>query len=223
MRLYLSSYRLGNATEQLLHLMGNGRRVGIIPNALDLIPADDRERYRLTTYDPAAEFLRLGLEAETLDLRDHFGRGGLDQILPRYNLIWVLGGNSFVLRRAMAQSGFDQAIAAALSDDLLVFGGFSAGAVVATPTLRGIELIDDPRPVPPGYAEPILWDGLGLVDFSIVPHVDSDHPETELAASSATHMAEHRMPYRTLRDGEVIIRDGVHIRLVDARGEIGPC
>lgn len=48
--------------------------------------------------------------------------------------------------------------------------GYSAGAVVATPTLCGIELVDPPDDVPRGYDAPIPWDGMGLVDFSVAPH-----------------------------------------------------
>jgi dipeptidase E len=220
MRLYLSSYRLGNAVETLLRLIGGGRRVAIVANALDLIPDQQRAHFRQTTYDPVVEFARLGLQAEMLDLRDYFGGKGLDATLSRCDLVWILGGNSFVLRRAMAQSGFDRAIATALAGDELVYGGFSAGAVVATPTLRGIEVMDDPQPVPVSYARDIVWDGLGLVDFSIVPHVDSDHPETELAAVALGRMAKLALVHRPLRDGEVIVREGDAIRLLGTREEI---
>lgn len=214
MKLYLSSYRLGNGVETLLTLLGSGRRAAVVSNALDLIPADQRERYRTNVYDPMAEFAGLGLEAEELDLRDYFKhREGLTGTLANYDLVWVLGGNSFVLRRAMRLSGFEAAIHGALAQGL-VYGGFSAGAVVATPTLCGIEVMDEPQPVPAGYAEEIVWDGLGLVDFSIVPHVLSDHPETELAAVALANMARQNMPHRALRDGEVIVREGDAIRLI---------
>ena len=48
--------------------------------------------------------------------------------------------NAFVLRRAMQLSGFDDIIVDLLDADAIVYGGFSAGAVVAAPSLEGIHL-----------------------------------------------------------------------------------
>lgn len=87
----------------------------------------------------------------------------------------------------------------------LIYGGWSAGAVVAGPTLRGIEIMDDPYIVAESYQIEPVWDGLGLVDFSIVPHFESDHPEAEAAARAHEHMTATGIPHRTMRDGEVII------------------
>ena len=53
----------------------------------------------------------------------------------------MVGGNSFLLLRAMKQSGFDKLIVPLVENDILVYAGFSAGAVLATPTLHGIELV----------------------------------------------------------------------------------
>ena len=52
-------------------------------------------------------------------------------------LIWVNGGNVFLLRRAMQQSGLDNVIIERKSDDGFVYSGYSAGACVVGPTLRG--------------------------------------------------------------------------------------
>ena len=87
-------------------------------------------------------------------------------------------------------------------------GGFSAGAVVATPTLRGIELMDDPTQIVEGYPETVVWEGLGLVDFSIVPHFRSNHPETLLAESAVRYLDERQMPFKALKDGDVWVQDG---------------
>ena len=105
----------------------------------------------------------------------------------------------------MKQSGFDDVMTGMLERDEIVYGGFSAGAVVAAPTLRGIELMDDPDEVPPGYAPEPSWDGLGLIDYSIVPHFRSPHPESAAAERAVRHMMGRGMRYRALRDGEVIV------------------
>src|SRR5690606_10768500 len=176
MRLYLSSYRIGDRAGSLLALLGSGKRTAVISNALDNISATARAIYRDEVYDPHAEMRALGLETEELDLRRYFGNpAGLAVALRGYDFVWVTGGNAFVLRRAMKQSGFDDLIVDMLDRDDIVYGGFSAGAVVAAPTLRGIELIDDPAEVPAGYEAEPIWDGLGLIDYSIVPHFRSPH------------------------------------------------
>jgi len=47
--------------------------------------------------------------------------------------------------------------------------------------------------------------GLGLVDFTVVPHFQSDHAEAEPAGGMAAWLADNGLPFRTLRDGEVIV------------------
>jgi peptidase E len=49
-----------------------------------------------------------------------------------------------------------------------VYGGGSAGAVVAGPTLRHFETADDPHDAPE-----VIWEGLGLTDSVVVPHMDN--------------------------------------------------
>ena len=75
-----------------------------------------------------------------------------------------MGGNTFYLNHKIHKTGFDELIKAALANGL-VYGGTSAGAVVAEPTLHGVEFIDNPKDAPQ-----VIWEGLGLVDFGIVPH-----------------------------------------------------
>ena len=217
MRLYLSSFRLGDSTERLLSLLGNGRRACVISNALDHLSPDARARSK-AAFDQIRALADIGIEASELDLRDYFANiAGLQDRLSRYDLVWLRGGNAFVLRRAMIASGFDHAVRALLKDDAIVYGGFSAGAVVATPTLRGIELMDPPNEVPDGYSKDVIWHGLGLIGFSLVPHYRSDHPEAPLAERAVQFLQQSGMPYRTLVDGEVLVVDGMDTRLYPVR------
>ncbi len=204
--MYLSSYRLGDHVDRLFDLMRGKRRVGIIANALDFIPDDARQRYEETIYSPLRELSDLRAEPEYLDLRRYFGNStALEQTLREFDLVWVLGGNVFLLRRAMRQSGFDDLIARLLEEDSIVYGGFSAGAVVATKTLKGIDLMDDPNELAEGYEPSVLWEGLGLIEFSIVPHYRSDHVEAEMAERAATFFKQHALPFQVLRDGDAIL------------------
>ncbi|MFK0163056.1 Type 1 glutamine amidotransferase-like domain-containing protein [Rhizobium sp. NPDC090279] len=207
--MYLSSYRLGDHADRLFDLMRGKRRVGIVANALDFIPDDARQRYEATIYSPAREMSDLGARPEYLDLRAYFGKSdALEQALEEIDLVWVLGGNAFLLRRAMRQSGFDNLILKFLREDAIVYGGFSAGAVVATATLKGIDLMDDPHELVAGYDPTITWEGLGLVDFSIVPHYRSDHGEAEAAERAVAYFEERSLPFRAIRDGDAIVVEG---------------
>jgi hypothetical protein len=62
----------------------------------------------------------------------------------------------------MKQSGFDKLIKSALTRDEIVYAGFSAAAVIAFDSLKGLELTDDPEDVPHGYDADIGWEGLGF-------------------------------------------------------------
>jgi len=46
---------------------------------------------------------------------------------------------------------------------------------------------------------------MGLVDFSIAPHYRSEHPESAAIEGVITYFEAHHMPYKVLRDGEVLI------------------
>lgn len=149
------------------------------------------------------DLLALGITSEELDLRNYFGKKNeLQTRLKKFGLLWASGGNTFILRSAMKESGFDQLLPEILKDNTIVYGGFSAGACVVCPTLRGIELADDPNEIPPGYPTTIVWDGIGLVDFHIVPHFQATYGEIDEVTS---YYEKNKIVYYVLRDGEVII------------------
>jgi len=225
MRLYLSSYRVGDRAGSLLALLSggpeklqtfsvathdpanfSGKRAALIENALDLYSEDAREMQRCEVHDPAAELNALGISVTPLDLRRYFGRAtALETELSGYDLVWVVGGNTFVLRRAMKASGFDDVITGMLDKDQIVYGGYGAGAVVAAPSLFGMAMFDDIDEIPAGYDAETVWDGLGLIDHAIVPHYRSVHPEAAAAERVTRHLSNKGLRYRALRDGEVIV------------------
>lgn len=203
MKLYLSSYFLGNDPSKFAALFTSNKKVAIIMNAADVYDPATRPYYLEKEIASLAE---IGLEGEELDLRDYFDdRDKLAVRLGQYGGVWVRGGNSFVLRRALSQSGFDQLAPPLIRDNQLVYGGFSAGVAVATKTLKGIELVDDPNQIPVGYDAGIIWKGLGLYDKSIAPHYKSDHPASPAIDQEVAYFDETSMSYVTLHDGEVIV------------------
>jgi len=206
---------MGNHIHTLNDMVGDGRRVGIIENALDNIPEPDRVSYRENIYDIYQVFEKLGFEPANLDLREYFDDNeALEQKLREYDLIWACGGNAFLLLRAMKQSGFDRAIKKLLDDDQVVYGGWSAGACVMSPSLKGIDLCDKPHDVAAGYNKEVVWEGLGLVNFTIAPHYRSHHPESEMIEDVVKYCEEHSIPYRGIRDGDVVIVNNGRIEIL---------
>ena len=51
----------------------------------------------------------------------------------------------------------------------------------------------------------ILWEGLGILDHIILPHYKSDHPESADIDKEVEFCKRNNIPFKTLRDGEVII------------------
>jgi dipeptidase E len=223
MKLYLSSYRMGGGADVLKRLMGARRRVGIVENALDHISVAERLDYKSRVYDSAKELRSLGMDVVDLDLRSYFGsEASLRRDLGALDLLWVVGGNAFLLRKAMAYSGLDRILKVRLREDTLVYGGFSAGAVVLAPTLKGIELIDDPNLCVAGYGDAPIWEGLGIVDMNIVPHYRSAHKESHLAEKLVAKYRLSGTSHLALSDGEVLVIEGEGRTIIDHTGHRRP-
>ncbi|MCF2527803.1 Type 1 glutamine amidotransferase-like domain-containing protein [Yinghuangia soli] len=153
----------------------------------------------------------LGFAAEESDLREYFGAeaGVLAEVFGEADLLWLRGGNAFVLRAALALSGADAVLAGLLREDAVAYGGYSAGGCVLAPSLRGLEACDDPAEVGRAYGRPAVWDGLGLLPYAFVPHVDSPgHPESQVLGEVAERYRADGTPYLALRDGQALVVDG---------------
>ena len=174
--------------------------MGVIRNALDY--SEDVKRLEEGRAREFNDLRSLELRPEEVDLRRYFGAQNLlRDLIGQLDALWVVGGNTFILRRAMRQSGLDAILTR--QGEHFVYAGYSAGACVMTPTLRGIHLVDEPETVPAGYPKEIIWESLGFVPFSIVPHYKSDHPEAALCEEVIAFFIAHRIPFIALRDGEV--------------------
>jgi dipeptidase E len=205
MRLFLSSENLGNYPEVFVKLAGDNKYLAFIENAKD--DWSDKDR-KAKLKEHKNQFDGLGFEFHEVDLRDFFDQPTqLESKLERYGAVFVAGGNTFILRRAMVLSGFDTIVKRLLVADKIAYGGSSAGSVVAGPTLHGTEHGDDPHAIPAGYIEEIIWDGLDLVPFTVVPHYGSDWFGTE-ALAMEKYLKENKMPHKVLKDGQVIVIDG---------------
>jgi dipeptidase E len=197
---------MGDHPERLVELVEPGRPGAVIANAIDDQPPEEREAGVNRELEALAH---LGIDAEELDLREHFDRpADIAERLRQHGLLWLRGGNVFLLRYALAASTADAALVELLRRDELVYAGYSAGPCVLGPSLRGFERVDDPGAVQAAHGAQPVWEGLGVLDYVIVPHVDSPgHPETERCTALAERFRAEGAPHRTLRDGEAIVID----------------
>jgi len=199
-KLYLSSFRLGDHPEHFVAMLPPKARIAVVCNAIDLEEPVLREEKVAVEHRWLVE---LGLRPEEVDLRD-FTAESLGARLAGFDGMWVRGGNVFVLRAAMARSGADQLLPGLIRSEQLVYGGYSAGCCVLSPSLRGLELCDDVSVV-----DDVVWDGLHLIDEAFVPHLNSPgHPETELVEKVRDLYERTAVPYLPLTDGQALLIDG---------------
>lgn len=212
-RLFLASAELshpsndGQLTRALAELAGPVSRIAVVANGRDGESPEQRRQSvttELRSLDP--------LDAETieLDLRDHANRpDALERALADTDLIWVTGGDMNLLRELMRSSGLDTALQLRLTEDTIVYSGYSAGACLAGPALTTADLEGDPR-----AGDEIGWGGLGLVDVTIVPHLPPAGATDNDFVQIAEHLRRRNLPYSALRDGQAIIVSGGVTRVI---------
>jgi len=89
--------------------------------------------------------------------------------------------------------------------DDFVYAGYSAGICVLAPDFKALQTVDDPSDKPYPELQETVWEGLGYLDYIILPHYDSNHPESADIAKEVEYCKANDISYTSLRDGEVII------------------
>ncbi|GHU07297.1 hypothetical protein FACS189431_1620 [Alphaproteobacteria bacterium] len=206
MRLFLASQDFGNYIKELHELVGDNKKMLVVINARDAKP------WKWSGSKDEKYYTDSGFETTELDLRKYFGkpeelRKYIDEFRP--GQIYVLGGNSFLLMRAMAQSGLDKIIKSDIEKDKYVYSGHSAGSCVAGPDIRrqAIHGWDDKDLVLDGYQKKVVWECLGLVDFRVVPHYDLARKH-DVTRELADILEKYGLKYLTLNDSDVYIVNG---------------
>ena len=206
MKLYLSSKSIASPDE-LAKLVGKNLdsiSVALIPNSKDFLA----ERARNFLINEFMTFMQqLGLNVEIVDLREYSDVNKLKEKLAGYDLVWAMGGNTFNLRYEMRRSGFESIIRELLEVGV-VYGGDSAGATVAGISLQGIEFADKPQ-----FAEEIITEGLNLVPYFFLPHVDSPAYAHIVPAFDDLHKGSENII--KLKDSQAFIADGDSHRLIN--------
>ncbi len=202
MKLYLSSYRLGNEMEYLKNwIRNNDNRILLIPNSRDAKPYNEEEKNKIETNKRMLE--EVGFKVKILDLKEYFNDSKkLKENIENYNAFCVIGGNVFVLRQAMKLSGFDKYLIDNIENKGILYVGYSAGSCVLSKNLNGFQLVDEP--INPYNNDEVIYEGVGLIDYAIAPHYKSNHKESELIDNVVEYFKNNNLIYKTLKDGEVI-------------------
>jgi dipeptidase E len=109
-----------------------------------------------------------GFDVEYIDLRKYTqDLETLRTKLADKDVLWFGGGNTYYLRWLLRDIGVENIIKELMQSGV-VYGGGSAGAIVAGPTLHHFEAADDPK-ASPG----VIYEGLGLTNKVVVPHADN--------------------------------------------------
>lgn len=206
MKLYLSSYR-APVIEELLALLSKPAaecKVAIIPNAKDYkLPAE-----RALSLDELIVYLGgWSFRCDVIDLREFEAETEvLAGTLKTYDLIWMAGGNTLLLREEMQRSGFDLIVKDVILHGV-VYVGESAGAIVAGLSLDGSEIADDPE-----LADETITEGLGLINKIVVPHADSLEYIEYVNAMKKRYAADPNVLY--INDNQAFIVNGEDQKIV---------
>ncbi|NUS73445.1 MAG: type 1 glutamine amidotransferase-like domain-containing protein [Corynebacteriales bacterium] len=124
--------------------------------------------------------------------------------LSNADMIYVAGGNTYFLLEHMQRTRFWKA----LEHHNPIYVGVSAGAIVTCPDIAHIADLDE-RELAPGLADTTA---AGLVDFSILPHVDYPKVQDKITAI-LSHWPDGK-PLVKLNDDEAIVLEVGNWRIV---------
>lgn len=204
MKLYLSSQKLGNRTDLLLKLVENNKNVLVIANAID----DKELEYRNDRVNKEINLLKsIGLYPKELDLRKYYYKNSkkeLKKILDQNSLVWVRGGSTFLLSNAFKLSGFDKILKKYIKSNKIVYGGYSAGVIMANKDLCGVGIVDDIDETL-NCKKNTKYKSLKLLSFYIIPHYDSKESWALNVKKHVEFLNKKKKTVVTLSDGEVYI------------------
>lgn len=124
--------------------------------------------------------------------------------------VFVGGGNSFRLLKALQTGGLVEPLRARVTAAGIPYMGSSAGTNMACPTLR----TTNDMPI----VQPLSFEALGLVPFQINPHYldpspDSSHMGETREERLAQFLEENDVPVLGLREGTWLRREGERLEL----------
>lgn len=226
MRLFLASQDLGACADILKQMVGEKRHAFVISDARDYY--DDEVRIASIVEKTLVNLGKIGIEAERLDLRPYFGRQKeLADLIEQkqIGLVFSIGGSVICLATAIHASGLDNIIKRGVAEDKFVYGGYSAGSMVAGNDLSLYEFDAKPgEEIPPHRVADVTYEiynlapykrGLGLISQYIVPHMDrADHIDTMRERIAKIEQAGAEAV--CLNDSDVFVVNGDDVQVITA-------
>lgn len=178
---------LDHAEPEIRNILGNASRVVFVPYALA-----DRSSYAAKA---VARFQRMGFQCASIEDSSNPVRA-----LDEADAIFVGGGNTFRLLKALHELGLIKAIRDRVHQGMIYMGA-SAGSNVAGPTIR----TTNDMPI----VEPPTLDALNLFPYQINPHyqdpdLDSRHMGETREERLLQYLEENEVPVIGLREGAIL-------------------
>ena len=178
---------LDHAESEIRDFLGDAQRVLFVPYALH-----DRDKYAAQARE---RFAKMGYELDSIHTTHEPA-----QAVRNTDAIFIGGGNTFRLLKALYDHDLLGAIRQRVNDGMLYIGS-SAGSNVAAPTIRTTN--DMPIVQPPSF------EALSLVSFQINPHyLDADPNSTHKGETREERIVqfleENETPVVGLREGAML-------------------
>lgn len=161
------------------------------------------ERRRQFFKDESYNYTELDLDGKNAE--------DLLKVLRAAEVIYVEGGNSFYLLKAVRESGFDKILPELLDAGVIYMGG-SAGAYIACPTIEMAKWKHQDKY--DHYHVDDLY-ALGLVPFLISVHYKDEYREL-----LTEKIKNCKLPVRILTDNQAILVQGDDVQLIGEGKEV---
>lgn len=153
------------------------------------------------------KLIEFGFDLVEVELRNK-NQEELQNILKGIDVIYFTGGNSFYLLEKVRESGFDKIIPGLLEQGI-IYAGSSAGAVIMGLSLEPIKYLDDPAIAPNLQS----YDGLGLVDFVVIPHYEKEKYKEK--QDKILKEFSDKFKIQTLTDNQTILVEDDNYKIIE--------
>jgi peptidase E len=175
------------------------------PGRIAWIPpltAAGRKRFATAQHD----FAEFGLELEYCDIDEAPALQQL-QRLREFAAVYLTGGDPLAFHRNAGRSGLSERLREYLDADGLIVAA-SGGAMLLTQNVSLFRLVD--TPLDKVVAEHSRYQGMALVDYELLPHLDRLSAEFIAAVDRYSTMIPHRI--LALSDGAAVLLTGTRHR-----------
>lgn len=144
----------------------NGKKLG--KKVLFITTASNLHEDKIFLEEDIKKFEEGGFNVLQFDIADKKAEE-LKKLVEEYDIIFVAGGNTFLLMQEIKKTGFDKIIYNLFKKNK-VYIGSSAGSAIFGPTIEYIKIFDDPS-----VAKNLKnYLGLKIFDFLLLPHYDHE-------------------------------------------------